>query len=66
MHGLSRPESRAEAVRWAADPCRALTIEPDHECGMREWLALLDGELERAFVWGKLLRGLHATGDVAA
>lgn len=32
---LSRPESRAEAVRKGADPARAAT-------GLREWLATLD------------------------
>jgi hypothetical protein len=121
VHGLSRPESRAEAVKWAADPARKLALEPGHERGMREWLAVLgstprlvatfdtradmpqlfsgaasrsieqvlvkggatalepprsflvdkrshlvDGELERAFVWGRLLRALLATKAAAA
>jgi menaquinone-dependent protoporphyrinogen IX oxidase len=39
-HGLSRPESRAEAAKWAADPAKKLTLEPKAEgTGVREWLA---------------------------
>lgn len=115
VHGLSRPETRAEAAKWADDPARELALEPGHESGMREWLEnlesapkaiatfdtradmpqlfsgaashsierslvkrggtvfdqshsflvdkrshLLDGELERAFVWGQHLRALLA------
>jgi len=121
VHGLSRPQTRAEAVTWAADPARGLSLEPGHERGMREWLALLEstppaiatfdtranipqlfsgaashsieqvlvtrgavalepprsflvdnrsqlvkGELERAFVWGRLLRGLLEARGAAA
>jgi hypothetical protein len=39
VHGMSRPESRAEAVKWAADPERSLTLEPEAPgTGVREWL----------------------------
>jgi len=120
VHGLSRPETRAEATKWGADPARDLTLEPGHDAGMREWLDnlesapgliatfdtradipqlfsgaashsiehvlvrkggvrlegpesflvdkrshLLDGELERAFVWGRLLHGLLAVRAAA-
>jgi hypothetical protein len=38
-HGMSRPESRAEAVKWADDPERTLTLEPEAPgTGVREWL----------------------------
>jgi hypothetical protein len=41
-HALSRPESRAEAARWASDPSRHLTLEPDAlEEGVREFLPTL-------------------------
>ncbi|WP_210505723.1 hypothetical protein [Naasia sp. SYSU D00057] len=41
-HSLSRPESRAEAAKWARDPARQLTLEPDaREEGIREFLATL-------------------------
>lgn len=121
VHGLSRPETRAEAAKWAADPARELTIEHGHESGMREWLEnlesapmaiaafdtradipqlfsgaashrieralvrrggvvldpahsflvdkrshLLDGELERAFMWGQHLRALVTASVIAA
>ena len=39
-HSLSRPETRAEAAKEAADPERGLTMEPKaSETGVREWLA---------------------------
>jgi hypothetical protein len=39
VHGLSRPASREEAVRWADDPAKHLTLEPNAgETGVREWL----------------------------
>jgi hypothetical protein len=38
VHGLSRPETRAEAVKWALDAERGLTLEPGHVLGMRDWL----------------------------
>ncbi|HTH07714.1 MAG TPA: flavodoxin domain-containing protein [Ilumatobacteraceae bacterium] len=42
-HGLSRPQSRAEAAKWAADPERGLELEPGAEgTGMREWLDRVD------------------------
>lgn len=41
-HGMSRPESRAEAESWANDPKRSLTLEPDATgTGVREWLGSL-------------------------
>lgn len=42
VHGLSTPQTRAEAARWATDPWRELRLEPGSERGMREWLALLE------------------------
>jgi hypothetical protein len=42
VHGMSRPESRAEAVKWADDPDRTLTLEPEAPgTGVREWLESL-------------------------
>lgn len=42
VHGMSRPESRAEAVKWADDPERTLTLEPEAPgTGVREWLESL-------------------------
>jgi hypothetical protein len=42
-HGLSRPESRAEAAKWAADPERGLELEPGAGgIGVREWLDRVD------------------------
>lgn len=39
VHGLSRPSTRVEAGKWADDPARHLTLEPDAEgIGVREWL----------------------------
>lgn len=39
VHGLSRPESRADAVRWAADERKDLTLEPGFDLlGIRDWL----------------------------
>lgn len=43
VHGLSRPETRAEAVAWAADPARELALERGHERGMRDWLVDVAG-----------------------
>lgn len=38
-HGLSSPASRKEATRWAEDPQRAVTLEPQAPgIGVREWL----------------------------
>ncbi len=37
-HGLSRPESRVEAARWAMHDRKQLTLEPPIESGVREWL----------------------------
>lgn len=121
VHGLSRPQTRAEAVTWAADPARGLQLEPGHESGMSEWLEgletapmaiaafdtradipqlfsgaashsierslvkrggiaieparsflvdkrshLLDGELERAFIWGQHLHALLTASVITA
>ncbi len=42
VHGMSRPESRAEAEQWANDPERSLTLEPEAPgIGVREWLESL-------------------------
>lgn len=43
IHGLSRPESRAEAVEWTTDgSTRGLTLEPEAPgIGIREWLPTL-------------------------
>ena len=53
VHGMSRPESRAEAVKWADDPERTLTLEPEAPgTGVREWLESLaesTGAREAAF-----------------
>lgn len=38
-HGLSRPESRLEAARWAMHDRAHLTLEPVSDDGVREWLA---------------------------
>lgn len=41
-HSLSRPESRAEAAKWAADPDQHLALEPDAGFdGVREFLGTL-------------------------
>ncbi|MGO4691800.1 flavodoxin family protein [Glaciibacter sp. 2TAF33] len=41
-HGMSRAESRADAEKWADDPERSLTLEPEAPgIGVREWLASL-------------------------
>jgi hypothetical protein len=41
-HTMSRPESRAEAAKWASDPARRLRLEPDAlESGVREFLPTL-------------------------
>jgi len=38
-HGMSRPASRAEAGRWAADPAKDFTLDPSAPgTGVREWL----------------------------
>jgi hypothetical protein len=43
VHGLSRPESRAEAVEWSKSPSRNLQLDPDAPgIGIREWLPTLD------------------------
>ena len=43
VHGLSRPESRAEAVEWTTDgSTRGLKLEPEAPgIGIREWLPTL-------------------------
>jgi hypothetical protein len=42
VHGMSRPETRAEAVKWADDPERTLTLEPEAPgSGVHEWLESL-------------------------
>lgn len=42
IHGMSRPESRTEAVTWADDADRTLTLEPEAPgIGVREWLETL-------------------------
>jgi hypothetical protein len=39
VHSLSRPATRAEAVKEAADPAQCLALEPNAEgTGVREWL----------------------------
>jgi hypothetical protein len=39
VHGLSRPESRADAAKWAMNDSLELQLEPDFEGpGIREWL----------------------------
>ncbi|MFE7846315.1 flavodoxin family protein [Microbacterium sp. NPDC057407] len=39
VHGLSRPESRADAQKWAADESKDLQLEPGFDgIGIREWL----------------------------
>lgn len=39
VHGLSRPESRADAQKWAADESKDLQLEPGSDgVGIREWL----------------------------
>jgi len=37
-HGLSRPESRTEAARWALHDPKHLHLEPASDVGVREWL----------------------------
>lgn len=39
VHGMSRPESRAEAKTWAASEKPLDLDEAWHETGVREWLA---------------------------
>lgn len=39
VHGMTRASTRAEAVKWAADPEKNLTLEPEASgFGIREWL----------------------------
>lgn len=46
VHGLSRPESRADAARWAMDDRKELTLEPHFEGpGIREWLKEFDPQV---------------------
>jgi hypothetical protein len=41
-HSLSRPETRAEAAKWAEDPAQDLTLEPDATYeGLREFIGTL-------------------------
>lgn len=43
VHGLSRPQTRAEAAKWGADPERDLELEPATDgIGVREWLDRVD------------------------
>lgn len=42
-HGMTRDVTRAEATKWAADPAKDLTLEPEAPgTGVREWLDTLD------------------------
>ena len=55
-HSLSRPATRAEAVKEAADPTEGLALEPNAEStGVREWLES-----------GPSLPGLFAAFDTRA
>jgi hypothetical protein len=48
VHGLSRPESRADAMRWAADEGKGLTLEPGFDVlGVRDWLEDYDPRVPR-------------------
>jgi hypothetical protein len=48
VHGLSHPESRADAVRWAADERKDLTLEPGFDVlGVRDWLEDYDPRVAR-------------------
>jgi ribosomal protein L18E len=48
MHGMSRPETRDQAVEWTQDPERHLSLEPGAPgIGIREWLDGLTGPIGR-------------------
>ena len=48
VHSLSRPATRVEAAKWADEPDRRLTLEPDAEgIGVREWLETCGGVPDR-------------------
>jgi hypothetical protein len=51
VHGLSRPESRAEAVEWTKDESgRNLRLEPEAPgIGIREWLPAIDPAVTGSF-----------------
>jgi hypothetical protein len=52
VHGLSRPQTREEAAKWAADPGRELELEPGADgMGVREWLERVDSLPARSTVF---------------
>lgn len=68
VHGMSRPESRAQAVTWTHDPDRHLSLEPGAPgIGIREWLDGLTGPVGRFLAFdtradaARLLSGSAAT-----
>lgn len=68
VHGLSRPETRREAVAWTQDPERHLSLEAGAPgIGIREWLDALTGPVGRFFAFDtraegpRLLTGSAAT-----
>lgn len=47
-HGLSRPESRVDAVNWAANEQMDLELEPEFDApGIREWLKQYEPQVPR-------------------
>ena len=43
VHGMTRPESRKEAITWASDASKHLSLEPSTPgMGVREWIKDLD------------------------
>lgn len=68
MHGMSRPETREQAVAWTQDPERHLSLEPGAPgIGIREWLDGLTGPVGRFLAFdtradtARLLSGSAAT-----
>ncbi len=68
VHGMSRPETRHEAVAWTQDPARHLSLEPGAPgIGIREWLDGLTGPVGRFLAFdtradtSRLLSGSAAT-----
>lgn len=48
VHGLSRPESRADAAKWVMDDSKELQLEPRFEGpGIREWLKEFEPQVAR-------------------
>ncbi len=48
VHGLSRPESRADAANWASNDRLALQTEPQFDGpGIREWLTEVEPHVAR-------------------